>query len=697
MFYTLLSRPDCFDAYIAASPSVFFAEELLEKTERFFASHPKLDKFLFVPYFEGDLNTTTQVWPQIDRIIREACPQGFRYQVKICPGRGHVPPTALFDGLMALFADWTPVRAPEIFPGGGLLPPGKSFSVELKGFDAEVRYTLDGTEPTRESPLYGGPLAVSRPLTLKAKSFRGRLGESGVASAEYRFGPGPAAREKGRGWEPGLNCRYYERRWFILPDDIGVEPSRTGIAKTFDLSSRTREDGFLFQFDGFLHIPVAGAYRFYLRSTAPGKFFLGGEKVIDNPGRNVGGDPVHEGEECSCELCLDPGYYPVKALYSNCWQPGQTFQIGYEGPGLPRQGIPPGALYRERSEVAGQAEPTIDPRLWQRAREIARRIAIVDCHSHSLFDREPAGGGTPRQVTFPMLEKSGVKGICYFCTGKGSDAGEPVSENLLRDIRSVKAVLADGSLPASLMRNSRDFQACLDSRRTAILIGLESFQGLAEGRLEALPRYYEEGVRAIGLHPSGRDKIFDGEALTPYGRDFIRELNRLGLICDATHLNGARQRLVIEQAQAPVMVSHSAARNLVDSGFNVEDATLEKLRRNGGILCLTFFSGQLSKESFGQLKNAVDWKKITRARVAELVDHVDFLKGKIGIDRIGIGSDYGGSGKVAPEGLETIEGMPLVIYHLLGRGYTENDIAKVMGLNFIRYWERVEQAATQEP
>ncbi len=361
VFYTLLSRPDCFDAYIAASPSVFFEEELLEKTRRFFLSHPTLDKFLFVPYFERDLKTTTRAWPPIERIIREAHPRGFRCQVKTYPGQGHVPPTALFDGLMALFEDWEPVREPEVFPGGGLLPPGKSFSVELQGFGSEVRYTLDGTEPTRESPLYGKPLVVSRPLAVKAKSFRGKLGESRVTVAEFRFGASPVAREKGPGWKPGLLCQYYDRRWFILPDAIEVEPTRTGVARGFDISSRTREDGFLFQFDGFLHVPAAGSYRFYLLSTAPGKFFLGGDKVIDNPGGNAGGDPLREGRECSGEMHLSPGFYPVRAVYSNCWLPGQTFRARWEGPGLAKQDIPPGALYHEPPAGGGPAEAVVVP------------------------------------------------------------------------------------------------------------------------------------------------------------------------------------------------------------------------------------------------------------------------------------------------------------------------------------------------
>ena len=86
--------------------------------------------------------------------------------------------------------------------------------------------------------------------------------------------------------------------------------------------------------------------------------------------------------------------------------------------------------------------------------------------------------------------------------------------------------------------------------------------------------------------------------------------------------------------------------------------------------------------------------QLPRASIADLIDQIDYLRKKVGIDFIGIGSDYGGSGRFAPQGLETIEGFPLIIYHLLKRGYKENEIEKIMGLNFIRFYERVEKISS---
>jgi predicted alpha/beta superfamily hydrolase len=347
VFNTLITEPDCFDAYIAASPSVFFEKEMLDKTKAFFKSHKSLNKFLYVSYYERDLKTTTSIYPKIHRIISENHPKDFRYALKIVKGQAHVINTALFDGLLELFKGWHDIKVPEITPSNGLLSGDKSFKVELKGYDTTIRYTFDGSEPTRESILYTGPFFVSKPIILKAKSFRSNLCESEVITSEYKFGNEPVPVNSVKNIKPGLEYKYFEKRWFILPDSINLTPVKTGILKTFTIKPRTKNEGFLFQFDGYISITREGQYRFYLLSTADCKLFLNNNMIIDNPCNKATGDLLYDEEEYSYETFLKPGYYQVKILYTNAWYHGDRFIVSYSGPGIKKQEIPAGILFHK--------------------------------------------------------------------------------------------------------------------------------------------------------------------------------------------------------------------------------------------------------------------------------------------------------------------------------------------------------------
>ncbi len=345
--HILINRPDFFDAYIAASPSIFFEEEFLAQLSAFFKGQRELNKSLYICSYERDIKTTTTVFPKFDQIIRENKPKGFRYGVKWVKGQAHVPSTALFDGLMDLFAEWEPVRLPEITPGGGVLDVGRNMDVTLTGYDQEIHYTLDGSEPTRASPLYTQPVRFGRAVVLKAKSFRGNLAESDVVTAEFKEGKSLVPPAKPTRLEPGLTYRYFERRWFDLPDVIELEPQKTGLTPTFSIVPRDRDDGFLFQFDGFLRIEKTGRYTFHMLSSADCKLFIGNLPILFNEANKASGDPRYDREEASFSLELEKGYHPVRVLYTNAWNQGSDFTVSFEGPGLAKREIQARALFYE--------------------------------------------------------------------------------------------------------------------------------------------------------------------------------------------------------------------------------------------------------------------------------------------------------------------------------------------------------------
>lgn len=343
--------------------------------------------------------------------------------------------------------------------------------------------------------------------------------------------------------------------------------------------------------------------------------------------------------------------------------------------------------------VNEQHDTQYGPQLLHMAYTIARRIMIIDCHSHNLM--QPRSETRPKQVGFHMLEKAGVKGIVQSFPLDFAGIADP-SKDIPMNIEETKKRIRDESMKIAVALKSGDFDSPRGDDTVTVLLALEYFNGIFDGRIEMAEKYHAAGVREIGLvRAGGPDSIFAGDRLTRFGTDLIGELNRLGIICDITHMPPSAQEKVIEESKSPVILSHTAAFGLVNSEYNATDSILEKLASKDGMVCVTFFSGQLSAKSLARANEGIRPDLIPRAGVEELVDQIDYLKKKVGIDRVGIGSDYGGSGRNSPEGLETIEGFPLIIYHMLKRGYTEDEIEKVMGLNFIRFFEKVENEAGQ--
>lgn len=339
-------------------------------------------------------------------------------------------------------------------------------------------------------------------------------------------------------------------------------------------------------------------------------------------------------------------------------------------------------------------EDSIDTQLLNKAKEIAKRIYIIDCHNHNLF--QPSTRAKPKQVNYSMLKKGGVNCILQIFPLDFNLISNP-SEDILNDIRNAKERIKNDSMKVSIALRRDNFISLPKDDSVKVIIGLEYFKGLFRGNVKLLNEYYKAGVREIGLvRKGGLDSIYINNELTQFGYDLIQQMNYLGIICDITHLPESAQIRIIEASRAPVILSHTASFSLVNNDFNAKDSTIESLVKKGGIICITFYSGQLSEHALDHLSKKKDINQIPRAQIEDVVDQIDYLVEKVGIDFVGIGSDYGGSGRMAPEGLETIEGFPLIIYYLLRKGYTENEIQKIMGLNFIRFFDRVKKVAASD-
>jgi membrane dipeptidase len=245
-----------------------------------------------------------------------------------------------------------------------------------------------------------------------------------------------------------------------------------------------------------------------------------------------------------------------------------------------------------------------------------------------------------------------------------------------------------------------------------------------EGKIEMLDAYYQAGIRMITLRSDQTDPIDTSDsdeggesALSAFGRDIVRRMNRLGMIIDITHVPDQLQRDIVKASKAPVIASHSCARALVDIPRNIPDPILQEIAQNGGAVMTTFYSGFLSndyrarseeadekiekekkrleqqfpdnpEELAKRIKDLEETFKPKRADITSLIDHIDHLVKVAGIDHVGVGSDFGGTN--TPIGLESTAGFPRITYHLLKRGYTEDQIDRIMGGNLLRVIQKIE-------
>jgi membrane dipeptidase len=209
--------------------------------------------------------------------------------------------------------------------------------------------------------------------------------------------------------------------------------------------------------------------------------------------------------------------------------------------------------------------------------------------------------------------------------------------------------------------------------------------------------------------------------LTDFGKDVVREMNRLGMLVDVSHVSDKTMSDALDVSTAPIIASHSSARALNNVPRNIPDELLRRIGEKGGVVMVNFYAGfidpgtaQTGKERDKKLKteqDALDLKyKNDPERLSEesdkleganplpptpismLIDHIDHIVKVAGIDHVGIGADFDGANDM-PEGAKDVSELPNITYELLRRGYSEQDIRKILGENFLRVFAEVEKVA----
>jgi len=210
----------------------------------------------------------------------------------------------------------------------------------------QLRYTLDGTEPTADSALYTKPLVLSDTATVKARAFGdGRAAgfTTGTRTLRKLFPP-PA--DQPEDVVAGIHFKYFEGPWERMPDFDSLQPVAKGIVPTFDTSHRKQDDFFGFRFTGYIKVPRHGVYTFFVRSDDGLRLWLGDKLVIDDYG-------FHPAREVRGSIALAPGIYPIKADYFE-WDIEERLTVYYQGPGIEKQIIPAEVLFHRAGDAVGK-------------------------------------------------------------------------------------------------------------------------------------------------------------------------------------------------------------------------------------------------------------------------------------------------------------------------------------------------------
>lgn len=374
------------------------------------------------------------------------------------------------------------------------------------------------------------------------------------------------------------------------------------------------------------------------------------------------------------------------------------------------------------------------------AREIHEKVLTVDTHSdtpslmvRSGWDigvRHEPGERRSGQVDLPRMKEGGLDAE-FFAVFIGQGARTPEGYELAQErasllLEAIHKMVNDYPDLVELATSPEDAYRLEKEGKRAAFIGMENGYPLGKD-LSLLREYYKKGVRYLTLCHSQDNDICDSSTdrdnpedngLGEFGKEVVAECNRLGIMVDISHASDKSFFDILEITKTPVVATHSSVRILCDHPRNLSDEMLKALASNGGVIQICFVSSFVKKPkpnperekalselsekygSWGEMRDEAttekrrqEYMKINekypeeKATLKELVDHIDYAVELIGVDHVGIGTDFDGGGGV--EGCDDVSQIPEITKELVRRGYSEEEIQKIWGGNIIRVFKRV--------
>jgi len=395
--------------------------------------------------------------------------------------------------------------------------------------------------------------------------------------------------------------------------------------------------------------------------------------------------------------------------------------------------------------AGAQSAGSSDTRVSAKARAIHDSALVVDTHADTpqrfLDEGFDIGSTDPKDIGHLSLDKArrGNLGAEFFSIWVDPETNQGhFAQHTFDLIDSVYEQAARHPDRMMMAFSVGDIERAHREHKLAALMGIEGGHSI-ENDLHLLRDYYRLGVRYMTLSWSNTNewadssgdindpKIQHHNGLTDFGKQVVLEMNRLGMMVDISHVADKTFWDAIATTKAPVIASHSSARALVNAPRNMTDEMLRAVAKNGGVVQVNFYSGFLdedyrkameaqskdqaaaiqkykdSPQAQGKPVNYIEVNRIEREWMAkiprppfkDLIDHIDHIAKIAGVDHVGLGSDFDGVSGATPQGMDSAADLPKITQALLDRGYSANDIRKVLGGNLLRVFRQAETVSRE--
>ncbi len=346
-----------------------------------------------------------------------------------------------------------------------------------------------------------------------------------------------------------------------------------------------------------------------------------------------------------------------------------------------------------------------------RARALHQQVPLIDGHNDypwALRGLDPGRDFSKAEISkpvpslmtdIPRLRQGGLGGQFWSVYTPSTMTGQEAVRVTLEQIDIVHRMTKRWPETFEMAYTAADVERSFKAGRIGSLIGMEGGHSIDDS-LPTLRMFFALGARYLTLTHNGNLRWADAAAdkpavggLSKFGEEVVREMNRMGMLVDLSHVSSDTMADALRVSEAPVIFSHSSARAICNVPRNVPDNVLQLTARNGGVVMVTFVPGFISQAVADHDAKKADGPA-PKATLAQVADHIDHIRKVAGIDHIGLGGDFDGITQVVT-GLEDVSKYPDLTAELLRRGYQDDDLKKILGLNVLRVMKQAEAVAAR--